>query len=85
MYSEEKPINQYSLQALELWLVNLGARKDIDNPSKWYLAGSDWNAIIFFEQEDLSVSWDCNGKFIKRSFSYCINRDDVQNAIMQGP
>jgi len=51
----KKPINQNSLQSLELWLTDLGAVKDINNPSKWYLLLSNWNATIIFEQEDLSV------------------------------
>ena len=79
------PINQHSLKSLELWLKNLGATKDIDNPSKWYLLLSTWNATISFEQEDLSVVWESGGKLTKRLFSYCINREDIENAILQGP
>jgi len=79
------PINQYSLESLELWLKNLGAIKDDTNPSKWYLSLSNWDAIINFDQEDLKVIWDCDGKLTKRSFSYCINKVDVENAILQGP
>ena len=85
MNSSKKPINQNSLQSLELWLTDLGAVKDISNPSKWYLLLSDWNATIIFEQEDLSVTWESKGKETKRLFSYCINRGDVENAILQGP
>ena len=79
------PINQHSLKSLELWLQNLGAIKDKNNPSIWLLNLSNWNAIIRFEKEDLSVIWDFEGKSTKRSFSYCINREDVENAILQGP
>ena len=85
MHPSEKPLNQNSLQSLELWLTDLGAVKDISNPSKWYLLLSDWNATIIFEQEDLSVIWESKGKETKRQFSYCINRGDVENAILQGP
>ena len=85
MNPSKKPINQYSLQSLELWLTNLGAVKDSNNPSKWYLLQSNWNATINFEQEDLSVIWDIGGQKTKRLFSYCINREDVENAILQGP
>ena len=85
MNFSNKPINQYSLQSLELWLTNLGAVKDIKNQSKWYLLLSDWNATIIFEQEDLSVMWEREGQETKRLFSYCINREDVENAILQGP
>ena len=81
----KKPINQHSLQSLELWLTDLGAEKDVNNPSKWYLLLSNWNATIIFEQEDLGVIWESGGQETKRLFSYCINREDVENAILQGP
>ena len=79
------PINKHSLQSLELWLNDLGAVKDIKNPSKWYLLLNNWNATIVFEQEDLSVIWESEGKETKRLVSYRINREDVENAILQGP
>ena len=85
MNNPKTPINQHSLQSLELWLASLGAKKDINNPSRWYLILSNWNAIISFEQEDLSVVWQIDGEETKRLFSYCINREDVENAILQGP
>ena len=85
MISSDTPINQYSLQSLESWLRDLGATKDIDNPSKWYLVLSNWNATIIFEQEELSVVWDSEGVITKRLFSYFINKSDIENAILQGP
>ena len=85
MSSSDTPINQYSLQSLESWLRDLGETKDIDNPSKWYLVLSNWNATIIFEQEELSVVWDSEGVITKRLFSYFINRGDIENAILQGP
>tara|TARA_B100001287_G_scaffold72121_1_gene59631 strand:- start:530 stop:787 length:258 start_codon:yes stop_codon:yes gene_type:complete len=83
--SSNVPINQHSLKALELWLQSLGAIKDSNSPSIWHLNLSNWEAIISFEQEDLSVTWNCDGKLTKRLFSYCINKEDVENAILQGP
>ena len=85
MNSSNTPINQHSLKSLELWLSELGAKKDINNPSKWHLLLSNWKATIVFEQEDLSVVWRSEGEETKRLFSYCINREDVENAILQGP
>ena len=85
MIPSDTPINQHSLQSLELWLKSLGATKDIDNPSKWYLLLANWHATIIFEQEDLSVVWESEGELTKRLFSYCINRGDIENAILQGP
>ena len=85
MNLSNNPINQHSLQSLESWLTDLGAVKDINNPSKWHLLLSNWNATIIFEQEDLSVIWESGGQITKRLFSYSINREDVENAILQGP
>ena len=85
MIPPETPINQHSLQSLELWLKGLGATKDLGNPSKWHLLLSNWKATITFEQEDLSVVWESSGELTKRLFSYCINREDIENAILQGP
>ena len=85
MNTSNTPINQHSLQSLELWLQNLGAFKNNEKPSEWFLERASWNATIKFEQEDLSVLWDLNGKVTKRLFSYCINLEDVENAILQGP
>ena len=68
MNPSEKPINQNSLQSLEMWLNDLGAVKDINNPSKWHLLLSNWNATIIFEQEDLSVMWESEGQETKRLF-----------------
>ncbi len=85
MIKPDTPINQHSLQSLELWLQDLGAKKDCQNPSKWVLIVSSWNATITFEQDDLSVVWESGGKITKRLFSYCINREDIENAILQGP
>ena len=85
MIPSDTPINQHSLQSLELWLKDLGATKDIHNQSKWHLLLPNWKAIIIFEQEDLSVVWEREGELTKRLFSYCINREDIENAILQGP
>ena len=79
------PLNQYSLASLESWLEDLGAYKDIENPSKWYLQFPNWSAILLLEESDLSVVWESQGQYTKRIFSYCINREDVENAILQGP
>ena len=79
------PIKQYSLQSLELWLNDLGPKKDTNNTSKWYLLLSNWKATICFEHEDLSFVWQSEGEETKRIFSCCINREDVENAILQGP
>ncbi len=39
----------------------------------------------FVEQSYYGVIWESEGQETKRLFSYCINREDVENAILQGP
>ena len=85
MFLSDTPRNQHSLPSLELWLRDLGATKDIEDPSKWNLLLPNQNATISFEQEDISVIWESEGQETKRLFSYFINREDVENAILQGP
>ena len=85
MTLSKDPINKHSLQSLESWLTDLGAVKDLKDSSKWYMLLSNWNATIIFEKEDLNVIWESKGQETKRLFSYCINREDVENAILQGP
>ena len=85
MIPSDTPINQHSLQALESWLIDLGAKQDFNNPSKWCLELADWQATIILEKEDLSVAWKSGDILTKRLFSYCINREDIENAILQGP
>ena len=75
MNPSKKPINQNSLQSLELWLTDLGAVKDINNPSKWYLLLSNWNATIIFEQEDLSVMWQSEGPVSYTHLTLPTNRE----------
>ena len=79
MTGENKDIGASIIKAVSL------AIKDINNQSKWHLLLSNWNATIIFELEDLSVIWESEGQETKRLFSYCINREDVENAILQGP
>ena len=45
----DTPINQHSLQSLELWLKGLGATR-FNNPSKWCLVLADWQATIILER-----------------------------------
>ena len=85
MISSDTPINQHSLKELESWLIDLGAKQDFTNLSKWYLELADWHATIILEKEDLSVAWKSGDVLTKRLFSYCINREDIENAILQGP
>ena len=85
MIPSDTPINQHSLRSLELWLKELGAKRDIHDPAKWHLSLETWRATIIFEQEDLSVEWESGDELTKRLFSYCINREDIENAILQGP
>ena len=85
MTSTNTPFNQYSLNSLESWLKSLGAKKDDENLSKWHLKLSNWDATIYFDQEDLRVVWNSEGVLTTRLFSYFLNRSDIESAILEGP
>ncbi len=81
----ETPLNQHSLQALELWLDQLGAQRLEEDPSAWFWKGSDWTAEVRLQQSDLVVIW--NPKQAPRSclFPYGLSRADVEAALRLGP
>ena len=79
------PLNQHSLEALELWLQDIGAEKNDDDPSLWNWAMPKWNAEIKMERELLRITWEKDGVRSQCSFPYGLSRDDVQSAIFQGP
>ena len=79
------PLNQHSLEALELWLQDIGAEKSDSDPSLWKWTMPKWKAEIKMERELLRITWEQDGVRSHCSFPYGLSRDDVQSAIFQGP
>ncbi len=87
----ETPLNQHSLPALELWLMNLGAEKCTQNPCLWRWNNMpQWSAEIYFKQDELMVIWDKTNnegevKISKFGFPYGLPRKDGEAALNHGP
>ena len=79
------PLNQHSLEALELWLEDLGATRSKDDLCLWNWETTKWNAKIKMERDFLNITWEKDGVMSQHSFPYGFSRDDVQSAICQGP
>ncbi|WP_320663811.1 DUF3143 domain-containing protein [Prochlorococcus sp. MIT 1223] len=83
--SSKTPLNQHSLDALELWLRELGAEKSSSDPTVWSLGMPTWSAEIQMGIENLRITWEKNGSESSCSFPYGLSREDVQVGICQGP
>ena len=81
----QTPLNQHSLEALELWLGELGAKKSNSDPSIWEWVMPAWSAEIKMQIKDIKITWIKDGEKIQCSFPYGLSREDVQSAISQGP
>ena len=84
--TEDTPLNQHSIRALEHWLSELGATVVDGNPCLWSLQRPHWTAQLQLDREDLVVIWQWPGHDDKRcALPYGLSRHDVQAAIEAGP
>ncbi len=79
------PLNQHSLGALELWLTNLGATKQKDNPCQWMWVMPQWSAEITVQKDELIVVWGEGETKSQFGFPYGLPREDVEAALQHGP
>ena len=82
--SANTPLDRHSLQSLELWLTELGANRNMQDPCLWSLVTTEWTAEIELGKEDLIVTWVKEGQSSSCSLSYGLSRNDIENAIKQG-
>jgi len=83
--SEQTPLYNHPLPALEGWLRDLGARQQEPHATLWDLQCPQWSVQIELESEELKVSWDHDGSRSVRHFPYGLSRADVEAAILAGP
>ncbi len=83
--SSDTPLNQHSLLALELWLSNLGAKKNETNPCLWQWSANECSAEIEIMQDELKVTWISEAKDSQFNFPYGLSRQDIEAALRQGP
>ena len=81
----QTPLYHHPLPALELWLEELGARRQRANSSLWDLHRPDWSALVELEVEELKVSWHRDGEVSVRHFPYGLSREDAEAVILAGP
>ena len=81
---DNTPLNQHSLGSLELWLNEIGAKKNFEDKSLWELAMPSWSASIRMEKNDLRIIWKKEEKQSQCIFSYSLPRKYVQDVIMDG-
>ena len=70
---------------LSLWLKELGAERSQKSPSLWVLFNVHWTAEIEMGRDELKVTWREKEKISQCSFPYGLSRNDVQNAMNEGP
>jgi hypothetical protein len=83
--SDQTPLYNHALPALEGWLRDLGARQIRHHATVWDLHRPHWSAQIELEVEELKVSWHHDGRSSVRHFPYGLSRADVEAAILAGP
>ena len=83
--SAATPLNQHSLLSIELWLNTLGAKKNENNPCLWEWLTNECSAEIEIMQDELKVTWMSKEKESQFSFPYGLSRQDVEDALKQGP
>ncbi len=79
------PLNQHSLQALEYWLVSLGAQQSSENPCVWEWIIPQWSAEIIIKQDELIVIWSEDDSKSQFAFPYGLPRQDIEAALRHGP
>jgi hypothetical protein len=83
--SEETPLYNHPLPALEEWLRGLGGQQDEPYSPRWTLRREAWSARIELDVEEFKVSWRQEGDESVRLFPYGLSRADAEAAILAGP
>lgn len=83
--SEDTPLYNHPLPALEDWLRQLGAHQEEPHSPWWTLRRDAWTARIALEVEEVKVIWREPGGESVRLFPYGLSRADAEAAILAGP
>lgn len=95
LLTTDTPLYNHPLPEIEQWLVSMGCEQDSTELHCWRVAHADWKAELCLETEEVTVRYakNVNGKpqassdyqGICRSFKYSLSRQDVENAVFEGP
>ena len=84
----DTPLYNHPLPQIERWLSELGGQQDKEELHCWRLAHQSWSAEIYLETEQLIVCYlnaGSDGSDIQRGFKYSLSRQDIQDAVLDGP
>lgn len=86
--SPDTPLYNHSLNAIESWLRSQGCQQDEQERNCWRVRRDTWEADIEVDVEDLVVCYHSladSSPDVRRSFSYALQRKDLDEAIFSGP
>ncbi len=82
------PLYNHPLPDIEQWLKAQGCKQDRANLHCWQLEKASWKAELCLDVEELSVRYlgaAADGRDVQRTFKYSLSRQDVEDAIFDGP
>lgn len=82
------PLYNHPLPDIEQWLKARGCKQDRANLHCWQLEKASWKAELCLDVEELSVRYlgaAADGRDVQRTFKYSLSRQDVEDAIFDGP
>ncbi|MDB9517403.1 DUF3143 domain-containing protein [Roseofilum reptotaenium CS-1145] len=86
--TSDTPLYNHPLPQIEQWLSQLGGQQDREELHCWRLKHDSWIAQIYLETEQLIVCYlnaASDGSNIQRAFKYSLSRQDIQDAVLDGP
>jgi hypothetical protein len=84
----QTPLYNHPLPEIERWLQAIGCQQNERDIHCWRLLREDWQAELCLDVEELTVRYvrsGANPQEIARSFKYSLTRQDIENAILDGP
>ncbi|HAC66033.1 MAG TPA: DUF3143 domain-containing protein [Cyanothece sp. UBA12306] len=84
----ETPLYNHPLPEIEKWLSDLGCQQDKENLHCWTIERSTWKAQLSLEIEELTVCYlpsTQTDEEITRTFKYSLSRQDLEDAVFDGP
>lgn len=95
LITTDTPLYNHPLPEIEQWLMSMGCEQDSTELHCWRINHGDWRAELCLEIEELTVRYaaNVNGKpqvssdyqGIYRTFKYSLSRQDIENAVFEGP
>lgn len=86
--SGNTPLYSHPLPDIEQWLQAQGCTQDKADLHLWQVEKATWKAQLWLDVEELTIRYlgaGENGQDIQRAFKYSLSRQDIEDAIFEGP